>query len=415
MNLYRVHKREGHYLAIPIHEIYEAQKTLACVLENTPLTYSHTISRMTQHNIYFKLENLQRTGSFKLRGAYNKIAHLSNEKKQAGVIAASAGNHAQGVAYAARELGIPCMIVMPEGAALSKIEATKGYGAEVVLTGETFDQAYQNALLLQQQNQMTFIHPFDDPLVMAGQGTLGLELYKQLPILDAIVLPVGGGGLLAGVASAIKALKPDVFVYGVEAAGAACFRRSFDVGQRTDITSTPTIADGIAVGSPGHLTWEIASELVNDIFVVSDEDIARAMVILLERSKIVSEGASAAAVAALLTGQLPAHVKNVAVILSGGNVDVSLLSRTIEHGLVAAGRRVRFVTTLPDRPGALVHLLEAMAFAHANVVSIEHHRLAQSLGLGFVEIQLEVETRDHSHIALLCDRFTALGYDYTIH
>ncbi len=402
-------------LAIPIEDIYMAQKMIAKVIDETPLTHSHTLSRLTSYDVYLKLENLQRTGSFKLRGAYNKIANLPEAKRRVGVMAASAGNHAQGVAFAAKHLGIPCLIVMPEGASLSKIEATRGYGAQVVLTGETFDKAFQDAIELQKQNGMTFIHAFDDADVIAGQGTIGIELLEQLPDLDAVVLPVGGGGLIAGIASAIKALKPGIKVYGVEAAGAACFRRSFDEGQRTAVSTVATIADGIAVGSPGRLTWEIAASLVDDIFVVDDEDIARAMVILLERSKVVSEGAGAAAVASLLTHQLPTHTGKTAVVISGGNVDVSLVSRTIEHGLVAAGRRVRFITTLPDRPGVLAKLLQTVANARANVISIEHHRLAQSLVLGYVEVQLEVETRDHAHIELLCEHFRALGYEYAIH
>jgi len=401
-------------LNVNLKAIEAARACLRGVCDVTPLDHSATLSRLADNRIFLKLENLQRTGSFKIRGAYNKIISLPPAQRSAGVIAASAGNHAQGVAYAARMLGIPCLIVMPTGASLSKVEATRAYGARVELHGESYDDAYAYAEDLRASSGMTFIHAFDDEQVIAGQGTIGLELLEQIPDLDAIVAPMGGGGLISGIAIAAKALRPSIRIYGVEAAGAACFRTSLDNKQITTLPFVKTIADGIAVKRPGRLTWETVRTLIDDVVVVDEEDIARTIVILLERCKVVSEGASAAGVAALITHKLPIRDSKVAVVLSGGNVDISLLSRIIEHGLVAAGRHVRFVTTLPDRPGALAGLVQTVADSGANIVSIEHHRLSQSLVLGQVEVQLSVETRNHAHIEQLCAAFSNRGYEYVM-
>ncbi|MCY0875210.1 MAG: threonine ammonia-lyase [Firmicutes bacterium] len=397
-----------------LSDIETARTTLRGICEVTPLDHSTTLSRLAGNEIFLKMENLQRTGSFKIRGAYTKLTSLDPAARAAGVIAASAGNHAQGVAYAARMLGIPCKIVMPAAASLSKVQATRGYGADVLLYGENFDAAFDRAQELQAQTGMTFIHAFDDPQVIAGQGTIGLELLEQLPDLDAIVAPIGGGGLISGIAIAAKSIRKDIRVYGVEAAGAACFRASLDQQVLTELPSVSTIADGIAVKRPGRLTWETVSTLIDDVITVEDEEIARAMVILLERCKMVSEGASAAAVAAVIAKRLPIADKKVAVVLSGGNIDVGLLSRIIEHGLVAAGRHVRFVTTLPDRPGALSGLVKTVAECGANIVSIEHHRLSQALVLGNVEVQLSLETRNQAHIDEVCAAFERCGYEYVV-
>jgi len=401
-------------VTVSVEAIRAAKSHLAGVCDITPLDHSTTLSKMADNDIYIKLENLQRTGSFKIRGAYTKMIHLTEAERACGVIAASAGNHAQGVAYAARMLGIPCLIVMPTGATLSKVEATRAYGAQVVLEGDNYDEAFAHATSLQKRSGMTFIHAFDDELIITGQGTVGLELLDQLPDVDAIVVPIGGGGLIAGIAIAVKSLRPQTAIYGVEAAGAACFRTSLDNHSLTVLPSVSTIADGIAVKQPGGLTWEAGRHLIDDVITVEDEEIARAMVVLLERCKVVSEGASAAAVAAVIGRRLPFSGRKVAVVLSGGNVDVSLLSRIIEHGLVAAGRHVRFVTTLSDRPGALAGLVRAVAQCGANIVSIEHHRLGQSLILGQVEVQMSLETRNQAHIHAICEEFSRLGYDYAM-
>ena len=399
-------------MSITLDAIREARERLQPVIERTPLDYSQTLSQLTGNHIYLKLENMQRTGSFKIRGAYNKMSTLEKRERTAGVIAASAGNHAQGVAYAARMLGVPCVIVMPEAASLSKVEATRGYGAQIVLHGQSYDDAYAKASELKDDTGMTFIHAFDDERIIAGQGTLGLELMEQLPDLDAIVVPIGGGGLIAGIAIAAKAINPAIQIFGVEASGAACFRTSLDRHELTSLHSVSTIADGIAVKRPGALPWETVRQLVDDVWLVEEEDIARAMVLLLERSKVLSEGAGAAAVAGVMRGNLPWRGKKAAIVLSGGNVDVMLLSRIIEHGLVAAGRHVRFVTMVPDLPGSLASLVTAVAQAGANIVSIEHHRLGQALVLGQVEVELAAETRNEAHIHELCDRFRALGYEF---
>ncbi len=398
-------------LTVTNKDIQDARLRLADIIELTPLDFSHTLSTLSNNQIYMKLENLQLTGSFKIRGAYNKMATLTAEEKAHGVVAASAGNHAQGVAYAAKLMGAPCTIVMPTVASLSKVEATRRYGATIVLYGQTYDEAYAKALDIQRETGGTYIHAFDDEKVIAGQGTIGMELLEQAPDLKAIVVPVGGGGLISGIAIAAKSLRPDIRIIGVEANGAAAFKHSLAVGHIEELNSVATIADGIAVKRPGALTFAAVSKYVDDVVLVEDEEIARAMVVLIERSKIVSEGASAAVVAAAITGKLPFTGKKTALVLSGGNVDVLLLSRIIEHGLVAAGRHLRFVTTLPDRPGALVNLLTTLAETGANIVSIEHHRLGQALGLGQVEVQLAAETRNWEHIEELKSKLHHSGYE----
>lgn len=397
-------------MTITLADIQEARQRIASVIEATPLNYSNTLSGLAQNHIYLKLENLQRTGSFKLRGAFNKMSTLTAEEKTRGVIAASAGNHAQGVAYAAKLMHIPCTIVMPIGASLSKVEATKNYGAKIVQSGQSYDEAFARAQELRSETGATYIHAFDDDKIIAGQGTIGLEILEQLPDVAAIVVPVGGGGLISGIALAAKSLRPDIHVIGVQAKGAASFQHSFAAHRVQEVPSMSTIADGIAVKRPGVKTFELVQKYVDDIILVEDEEIARAMVVMLERSKVVSEGASAAVVAAAITGKLPFKGQKTALILSGGNVDVLLLTRIIEHGLVAAGRHLRFVTTIPDRPGALVQLLTMISESGANIVSIEHYRQGQALGLGQVEVQLAAETRNWDHIQQLQNKLSASGY-----
>ncbi len=399
---------------VSIQDIREAQSILQGVSIVTPLDHSRTLSELSHNDVYLKLENLQRTGSFKIRGAYNRLSHLPGDMRSRGVIAASAGNHAQGVAEAARLLNMPCTIVMPAAASFSKVQATRGYGAKVVLFGDSYDDAFIRATQLRDDEGSVLIHAFDDEQVIAGQGTIGLELLDSLPDIDAVLVPVGGGGLLAGIATAVKSIRPGVRVFGVQASGAASFRASFEQHSLRALEHVATIADGIAVKRPGNITWDIGSRLAEDVLVVEEEEIARAMVFLLERMKVLSEGAGATGVAALLSGRFPLTDKRVAVILSGGNVDMSLLSRLIEHGLAAAGRRARIVTILVDRPGALSRLLRTVAECGANISSVEHHRFTRSLVIGQVEVQLEVETRDTEHLAYLCDQFSQAGYTFEI-
>jgi threonine dehydratase len=398
-------------LTVTLREIQEARIRIADIIEKTPLDFSQTLSTLSQNQIYLKLENLQRTGSFKIRGAFNKMSTLTHEEKARGVIAASAGNHAQGVAYAAKWMGVPCTIVMPTVASLSKVEATRKYGAQIVLHGQDYDEAFAKAQSIKEATGATYIHAFDDEMIIAGQGTIGIEVLEQLPDLEAIVVPMGGGGLISGIAIAAKTLKPDIRIIGVEAKGAAGFKNSLAANRIEELTHVATIADGIAVKRPGILTFDAVKTYVDDVVLVDDEEIARAMVVLIERSKVVSEGSSAAGIAAAITKKLPFENKKTAIILSGGNVDVLLLSRIIEHGLVAAGRHIRFVTTLPDRPGALVNLLTTVAETGANIVSIEHHRLGQALGLGQVEVQLAAEMRNWAHIEELKNKLHESGYD----
>lgn len=394
-------------------DIVSARTRLQGLVQKTPLDYSRTFSELSQNSIYLKLENLQKTGSFKLRGAFNKIATLSDEEKSRGVIAASAGNHAQGVAYAAKNFGVPCTIVMPEAASLAKISATQHYGANVVLAGSSYDAAYAHAVKLRDEFGYTYVHAFDDPHVIAGQGTVGLEILDQLPSTQAIVVPMGGGGIATGIAVAVKSMQPNVKVIGVEAANAACFRHSFDVGHLEAITATPTIADGIAVGRPGELTYELASELVDDVITVEEEEIARSMVLLMERSKLVVEGAAASALAATIYRKIPENLGDVVVVLSGGNVDITMLSRIIEHGLVEAGRYLRLAVNVADRPGSLRDLLDVFAVLQANVISVQHHRVGSSIVLGQTEVEVDLETKDSRHIEAIIRALKEKGYHPT--
>lgn len=362
-------------LPLNLAMIQEARKRLAGVIHPTPLDHSTTFSRLTGSEVYFKLENLQKTGSFKIRGAYNKIMSLTLEERQRGVIAASAGNHAQGVACAATRAGIPSTVVMPEGAPISKVMATRGYGARVILAGGGYDEAFDYARQLQKETGATFVHGFDDPLVAAGQGTIGLELLDELPDLDAVLVPVGGGGLIAGVAMAVKSLKPRVRVIGVQSQGAPAVYLSLKGDCRQQLAATATIADGISVRRPGEFTLEVIRRYVDDVLLVDDEEIARAILMLLERSKIVVEGAGAVVLAALLHGHLSLPGAKVALVLSGGNIDVNILSIIIERGLVKSGRIIRLRTVVTDQPGSLQRLLGVLAAVRANVISINHDRI----------------------------------------
>ncbi|MCX7571661.1 threonine ammonia-lyase [Tumebacillus sp. DT12] len=394
-------------------DFLKAQENLKGVIHCTPLDYSKTFSDLSQNQIYLKLENLQKTGSFKIRGAFHKIASLSEEERKNGVIAASAGNHAQGVAFGAASAGIPCIIVMPESAPLAKVEATSAYGAQVILSGKNYDEAYARALELQKEKGMAYVHAFDDRDVIVGQGTIALEILEQLPDVDVLVTPIGGGGLVAGVAAAAKLMKPEIQIVGVEAAGAACMRHSLDQGCLTTLESAATIADGILVRRPGTITFEMTRAHVDHVLTVEEDEIAKAMLLCIERNKMVVEGAGATGLAAVIYDKLPFKNKKVAVLISGGNVDVNFLSRIIERGLVEAGRYLRIATKVPDKPGVLQDVLKIFADERANIIGIQHHRMGNHVMLGEAEIEIDVETRDLRHQELILQRLQEMGYGVT--
>ena len=400
----------GATTSLTIADIWEAHKLLKPRLHHTPLTLSRTLSDTTGADVYLKAENMQRSGSFKVRGASYKISRLTKEEYQRGVIAASAGNHAQGVAIAAAQYHIPCTIVMPEAAPLAKVMATQGYGASVVLHGFTFDDAYAHTLELQEESGATFIQPFDDPDVIAGQGTLGLEMLSDLPDADALVVPIGGGGLLAGIAIAARALRPNITIIGVQAEGAAGCRASLDAGEIRTLPAITTIADGIAVKRPGVLPFSIISKLVDEVVLVNDESIISAVLFLMERCKMLVEGAGAAGVAALLSGAVTLSGKKVLVPLTGGNIDINLVGRFIEHGLASAGRYFVIHTRLSDRPGELMRLLTIIAEMRINVIDVRHQRISSRLPIMEREETLTLETRDRQQCEELLQRLRAAGY-----
>jgi len=395
---------------LSLSDVKEAAKRLKGIAHYTPLDYSDTFSCMTGSKVYLKLENMQKTGSFKIRGAYNAIACLDGSEKERGVIAASAGNHAQGVAQAAALSGIKATIVMPESAPMAKVTATSGYGAEVVLAGRDYDEAYQHALRLQRKSGAAYIHGFDDSKIMAGQATISLELLEQLPDVDVVVVPVGGGGLIAGMAYTLKQLKPQVRVVGVQAVGAPAMLESKRAGELRTISSACTIADGIAVGKPGKNTFEMICHYVDDIVTVDDEEIARALLLLLERSKLVVEGAGAAGLAALLHHKVAYPVQKVAVILSGGNIDSNMMSVIIERGLIKDGRRLRISCLLPDTPGSLQRLLAEVSRYNSNVISITHDRTDPGVPLKKAQVDLILETRDQKHTEKIKKILEERGY-----
>lgn len=399
-----------HTLPVTIADIWEAHKLLKPRLHHTPLAPSRTLHEITGADIYLKAENQQRSGSFKVRGASFKVARLGEKERKRGVIAASAGNHAQGVAIAAAQFNVPCTIVMPEGAPLAKVMATRGYGANVVLHGMTYDDAYQHCLELQKQSGAAFVHAFDDPAVIAGQGTLGVEMLNDLPDADALVVPIGGGGLISGIAIAAKALRPDIRVIGVQAAGAASTRAALDAGALHELPAISTIADGIAVKRPGDLPFEIICRLVDEVVVVEDEAIIGAVLFLMERNKMLVEGAGAVGVAALLSGVLKLPGKKVLVPLTGGNIDINLVGRFIEHGLATAGRYFVIHTRLTDRPGELMRFLEIIADMRINVIDVRHQRISSRLPIMQREETITLETLDRAQCEQLLDRLRAAGY-----
>ena len=385
-------------------DVEAARARIAGIARETPVYASETLSRRADRPVHLKAENLQRTGAFKIRGAVNTIQSLGDEERRAGVIAASAGNHGQAVAWAAREAGIAATVFMPQDSPMAKVEATRAYGAHVELVGVGFDESVAAARERMGETGATFVHAFEDPRVIAGQGTIGLELSEQLQRLGTLVLPVGGGGLGAGIAIALRALRPDVRLVGVQAEAVAPFAGRTEHGY--------TIAEGIAVKEPGKLTSAILRTHLDDIVTVTDDQISHAIVLLLERTKLLVEGAGAASVAALLSGKVDGR-DEVCVLLSGGNIDPTLLIQVMRHGLTRAGRYVVLRTQIGDRPGELIKLLELVAKERANVVSVEHHREGMSLPVGATEIELTLATRDEPHCNALVETLGSRGYDVT--
>ena len=395
---------------LTLDKIYHAAFALREVARRTDLIAAPRLAE----GLYLKTENLQVTGSFKLRGAYYKISQLTEAERERGVIACSAGNHAQGVALAASRMGIPSVVCMPDGAPIMKVESTKRLGARVELVRGTYDDAHDRAVELQQQTGMTFIHPYDDELVMAGQGTIGLEILDQLPDVQAVVVPIGGGGLIAGVALAIKSLRPEVKVYGVQAAGAASMYDAWKAGSYRTLDRVDTFADGIAVKTPGEQTFELIRRYVGDIVTVSEDEIAAAILALMENQKLVAEGAGATPVAAALFGKLPLAGQKTVCLISGGNIDVNILSRVINRGLVMGGRKCNLTIALEDKPGQLTRVSEIISGCGANVVSVQYDQGDTNMAITSCFLKLGLETRDADQIAEIKQKLEADGFQLVV-
>ncbi|MDE6048424.1 MAG: threonine ammonia-lyase [Paramuribaculum sp.] len=394
---------------LDIADVFNAAKVLKDVARHPRLIGPTKISPEAQ--VYLKPENLQHTGAFKLRGAYYKISQLTPEEKAKGVIACSAGNHAQGVALSATANGIKSLICLPAGAPISKVEATKALGAEVCMVPGVYDDAYAKAVELQKEHGYTFVHPFNDPLVIAGQGTIGLEIVEEMPDVDAVVVPIGGGGLIAGVAFAVKTLNPNVKVYGVQAEGAPSMAKSLKDNERVHLDNVSTIADGIAVKEPGDLTYELCKEYVDEVVTVNDDEIAAAILKLIEQQKLVAEGAGAVSVAAVMFNKLPIKGKKVVCVVSGGNIDVTSLNRVITRGLVKSGRDCTIGINLSDKPGQLSKVCSVLGDLGANILSVQHERNSTNTQINGCTLRVEMETRNNSHIHEIKKGLTEAGFE----
>ncbi|QDF27964.1 threonine ammonia-lyase [Halarcobacter anaerophilus] len=397
---------------ITVDNIKEAQKNLESVVEATPMTKAPILSENFNSEIYLKKENLQLTGSFKLRGAFNRIANLSKEKRDRGVVAASAGNHAQGVAFSAQHFGCEATIFMPEATPLTKVSGVKSYGANVVLTGENFDEAYEASMKFCKEHNKEFIHPFADDDVIAGQGTIALEILKEVPDLKQIIVPIGGGGLIAGIAIAAKSINPDIKIIGVVASGARGMKESYKAQMPIDSVSVRTIADGIAVRDVNPKLLNIILEYVDHIVEVSDNEIANAVLFLLEKHKLVVEGAGAAATAAIMHEKVDVEDSKVCSIISGGNIDVTMLSQIIEKGLVKSYRKMNLLITLRDKPGSLTELSEIFRDCGANIVQIDYDRDSIKLEFGEAHITIALETKGEDHQREIKEKLKQNGYRY---
>jgi len=400
---------------LSLADVEAARDRIDDVVRWTPLEYSHQFSEMTGADVHLKLETFQRTGAFKIRGATNRIATLDEDARDAGVVTASAGNHAQGVALAASRSGVDATIVMPEHAPISKVEATERYGGRTVLHGADYDEAQAKAHEIEREEGRTYVHAFDDEEVMAGQGTIGLEIVDDLPAVDTVVVPVGGGGLISGIATAVKARKPDVRVIGVQAEGAASLPESVRTGHITELDEVNTIADGIATRKVGERPFEIIRERVDEVVTVDDEQIAVALTYLLERSKTLVEGAGAVPMAALLFDQFDYNEgETVVPALCGGNIDTNQLTTVLVRGLVETGRYLKIRTILKDRPGALQDLVEIISSKRANIYAIQHDRTSRDVAMNEADVEIDIETRGHEHIGELLDALRGAGYEVEV-
>ncbi|MBQ9162459.1 MAG: threonine ammonia-lyase [Clostridia bacterium] len=393
---------------VSLDQIYHASYVLKDVIRPTNLIPSPKINPDCE--LYLKPENLQVTGSFKVRGSGYKISQLSDEEKKRGVIACSAGNHAQGVALAATKYGIKSVICLPDGAPISKVEATKGYGAEVCMVEGVYDDAYRRALELRDECGYTLVHPFDDELVIAGQGTIGLEILEELDNVDAVVVPVGGGGLISGIACAVKKLRPSCKVYGVQAAGAASMVQSVSDGKIERLSQVSTIADGIAVKEPGENTFQMVNEYVDGLVTVTEDEICSAILALVEQHKMIAEGAGAVSVAAVMFNKIPVAGKRVVCVVSGGNIDVTILSRVIQRGLYKTGRSCAFCIELMDKPGQLQKVSKIIASLGGNVISVHHERASEASDINGCFLRIELETRNYEHIHEITSALAAAGF-----
>ena len=392
---------------LTLDKIYKASHVLRSVIRKTDLIHAPLVNPDSE--IYLKTENLQITDSFKVRGAYYMMSQLTEEEKARGVIACSAGNHAQGVALAAAKNHIKSLICLPDGAPISKVEATKSYGAEVCMVNGVYDDAYQKALELKEEKNYTFVHPFDNEDVIAGQGTIGLEILEQMPDVEAVIVPIGGGGLISGVAFAIKNLNPNIKVYGVQASGAPSMRNSIRDGKIECLDHVSTIADGIAVKEPGEHTFQYVSQYVDEIVTVTDDEISAAILALIERQKLIAEGAGAASVAAAMFNKVPIQGKKTVCLVSGGNIDVTILSRVIKRGLLMSGRTCMLNIELLDKPGQLKLVSEIIADMGGNVISIHHERANEGSDVNGCFLRITMETRDYNHIQEIRDALTKAG------
>ncbi len=393
---------------VTIDKIFHASVVLKDIIRPTPLAKAYGIA--PECSLYLKPENLQNTGSFKLRGSGYKISMLSEEEKQRGVIACSAGNHAQGVALAASKCGISSLICLPDSAPISKVEATKGYGAQVCLVPGVYDDAYNKALELKEERGYTFVHPFDDDYVIAGQGTIGLEIINEMSDVDAVLVPVGGGGLISGVACAIKSISPRVQVYGVQAAGAPSMYNAVRSGKREALPQVSTIADGIAVKNPGERTFAMVQQYVDDIALVTEDEIAAAILALIEKQKMIAEGAGAVSVAAAMFHKFPLEGKKVVSLISGGNIDVTSLSRVIDRGLMKSGRTSNLLIELVDKPGQLKNVSRIIADCGGNVISVHHERNGETESINGCYLRLTMETRNYDHVQQITQALKDEGF-----